>query len=335
MNVSHEVGLSSTEIAWLWSTYINDSMSICLTKHLQQHNKHKDVERLLQTTLELSTKHVKEIRAIFTKEGFPIPKGFSESDVDLTAPALFFDLFSVSFVYGMSRIGLVTYGKIVSQVAREDVRLFFSKCLQSTLELYNASIELMLSKGIYDRPPMIPYPDHIEFIKEKETWISKWMEKKRPLNVIEMSEMFFNIERNYFGLIILTGFIQVAKDERVKQHLIRGKKLAQRQIDFLNVTFINDDLLGTVMVNSEVTTSTVSPFSDRLIMFLISALNAQGIAYIGHALSTSSRVDLVSEYALIIAEIAKFAKDGMDLMVEYEWMEEPPHAPNRKELAGI
>ncbi|MDD9269544.1 DUF3231 family protein [Paenibacillus sp. GCM10023248] len=335
MNVTHEVGLSSTEIAWLWSVYINESMSICLIKHLQKYNGHKDVEVLLQRTMDLSEKHMEEIKNIFSKENFPIPRGFSENDVDLTAPALFFDLFSVSYVYGMSRVGLVTYGKIVSNVAREDVRLFFTKCLQSTLELYNISIELMLHKGIYDRPPMIPYPDHIEFIRNKETFISKWLEKQRPLNVIEISEMFFNIERNYFGLLLLTGLIQVAKDEKVKQHLVKGKQLAQKQIEFLNKTFINDDLLGTIMVNSEVTTSTVSPFSDRLIMFLITTLNTQGAAYIGHALSTSSRVDLVSEYSKLIPEIMKYGKEGMDIMIEYEWLEEPPHAPDRRGLARI
>ncbi len=235
----------------------------------------------------------------------------------------------------MSRLGLVTYAKIVSSVARKDVRLFFTKCLQSTLDLYNRSIELMLHKGIYDRPPMIPYPDHIEFIRNKETFISKWLEKQRPLNVIEISEMFFNIERNYFGLILLTGLIQVAKDEKVKQFLAKGKKLAQEQIEFLNKTFIKDDLLGTIMVNSEVSTSTESPFSDKLIMFLVTALNAQGVAYIGHALSTCSRVDLVSEYSKLIPEILKFGKQGMDLMIEYGWLEEPPHAPNRKELARL
>lgn len=333
MNVTHEVGLSSTEIAWLWSVYINESMSICLTKHLQKCNTHKDVEILLQRTMDLSEKHVAEIKHIFTKENFPVPRGFSDHDVDLTAPALFFDLFSVSYVYGMSRMGLVNYGMIVSSVAREDVRLFFTKCLQSTLELYNSSIELMLHKGIYDRPPMIPYPDHVEFIRNKETFISKWLEKQRPLNVIEISEMFFNIERNYFGLILLTGLIQVARDEKVKQFLVKGKQLAQQQIEFLNKTFIKDDLLGTIMVNSEVTTTTVSPFSDRLIMFLITALNQQGAAYIGHALSISSRVDLIAEYSKLIPEIMKYGKEGMDLMMEYEWMEEPPHAPNRKELA--
>jgi hypothetical protein len=335
MSKEHNVGLSSTEIAGLWTTYINDSLSICISKHFWHHSNNADVKPLLKRSLELSEMHVKEIRNIFEKENFPIPKGFSDEDVNLNAPPLFFDSFPLSYIYGMNRLGLVTYGILTSNVAREDIRFFFSKCLQSTLELYNDSISLQLSQGTYDRPPMIPYPDHVEFIHEKETFLSKWMERKRPLNVLELSEIFFNIERNYFGLIMLAGFIQVVKDEQIQKYLIRGKELAQKQIHFLNHLLIKEDLMGSIMVNSEVTTSTVSPFSDRLIMYLITMLNTQGITFIGHALSISSRVDLSSEYSKLIGEILQYGKDGADIMIDKSWLEEPPHAPNRKELARV
>ncbi|MBT2657920.1 DUF3231 family protein [Bacillus sp. ISL-18] len=333
MNTKHSVGLSSTEIAGLWATYINDSLSICLSKHFLQQSNNEDVKPLIKLTLDLSQKNIEEIKNIFENENFPIPKGFSDEDIDLSAPPLFFDLFPVSYTYGMSRMGLMTYSMLISNVVREDVRSFFSKCLTSTMDLYNTSVNLMLSKGIYDRPTMIPYPDKVEFVKKKEIFLSKWFEKKRPLNVLELSEIFFNIERNYFGLVLLTGFIQVVKDEQIKKFLTKGKDLAQKQIQFLNHTLIKEDLLGTVMVNSEVSTSTVSPFSEKLIMNLVTILNTQAITYIGHALATSARVDLASEYSKLIPEILQYGKEGTDILIEREWMEEPPHAPNRKELA--
>ncbi|WP_100407761.1 DUF3231 family protein [Bacillus solitudinis] len=334
MDTKHTVGLSSTEIAGLWTTYINDSLSICLAKHFLHHSNNEDVKPLIKLTLDLSKTHTEEIKSIFEKENIPIPRGFSDEDLYLSAPPLFFDLFPVSYTYGMSRMGLMNYGMQLSNVAREDIRTFFSKCLTSTLDLYNTSVNLMLSKGIYDRPSMIPYPDKVEFVKEKETFLSKWLEKKRPLNVLEISEMFFNIERNYFGLVLLTGFIQVVKDEQIRKFLTKGKELALRQIEFLNHTLINEDLLGTIMINAEVSTSTSSPFSEKLIMNLVTMLNTQGITYIGHALGTSTRVDLTTEYSKLIPEILQYGKDGTDILIERGWMEEPPHAPNRKELAG-
>ncbi|WP_102275614.1 DUF3231 family protein [Cytobacillus massiliigabonensis] len=333
MNTKHNVGLTSTEIAGLWSTYLNDSLSICLSKHFLQQSNNEDVKPLIELTLDISQKHIDEIKNIFEKEKFPIPNGFSDEDIDLSAPPLFFDLFPVSYVYGMSRIGLMTYSMLISNVAREDIRSFFSQCLTSTLDLYNTSVNLMLSKGIYDRPTMIPYPDKVEFVNKKETFLSKWFEKKRPLNVLELSEIFFNIERNYFALVLLTGFIQVVKDDQIKKLLIKGKELAQKQIHFLNDTLIKEDLLGTIMINSEVSTSKVSPFSEKLIMNLVTILNTQGITYIGHALATSARIDLANEYSKLIPEILQYGKQGTDILIERGWMEEPPHAPNRKELA--
>jgi hypothetical protein len=335
MKATHNTRLSSTEIACLWTVYISDSLSICLTKHLLQHNRTPELRELLDRTLALSQTHTEKISAIFRSEDFPIPQGFTDEDLNPSAPALFTDIFSLSYVYGMGRIGLVTYGNIVSTVARPDIRKFFSQCLQSTTELYNTSVDLMLAKGIYDRPPMIPYPRHVEFLKKKESLISKWLEEKRPLNVVEISEIFFNIERNYFGLILLTGFIQVARNETIKRHLTKGKQLVLKQIQFLNQLLVEDDLLGTIMVNSEVTDSTVTPFSDKLVMFLISTLNSTGLAYIGHALSTSARVDLSTGYARLIPEIMQYGKEGFSIMIDRAWLEQPPLAPDRKAMAKV
>ncbi|PYI55659.1 DUF3231 family protein [Paenibacillus flagellatus] len=335
MKITHEVGLSSTEIAGLWSTYINECMSVCITKHFQQMDNSDDIATLIDRTLRMSLDHLSFIRGVFEAEQFPIPKGFSDEDLHLSAPPLFFDLFPVSYIYGMSRMALLNYSILTSNVARKDIRTFFSNCLKSTLDLYNLSVNLMLAKGIYDRPPMIPYPERIEFIHKKETFLSKWLEKQRPLNVLELSEMFFNIERNYFGLILLTGFIQVVNDDEIKQFLIRGKELTMKQIHYLNDTLVKDDLSGSIMVNSEVSTSTISPFSNRLIMTLVTMLNTQGMTYIGHALGTASRVDLVAQYSKLIPEILDYGKEGMDIMIARKWLEEPPHAPDREKLAHV
>jgi len=31
----------------------------------------------------------------------------------------------------------------------------------------------------------------------------------------------------------------------------------------------------------------------------------------------------------------KYGKEGLDLLIEREWMEEPPHAPDRKSLVEV
>ncbi len=84
----------------------------------------------------------------------------------------------------------------------------------------------------------------------------------------------------------------------------------------------------------EVTNSTVSPFSDKLIVALFHFLNSIDVTLIGHALSLSMRVDLATYYSKVIGEILIYAEKGFNIMVNRQWLEQPPQAPNRKVLKG-
>lgn len=332
---NHLVGLTSAEISGLWSTYISESMSICLTKHMLKYSEEEEIKTLVADSLTLSQTRMNEIQTIFTKENIPIPKGFSDEDVDLSAPSLFFNLFPLSYVYSMNSLSVANFSWVVTAMARDDIRLFFSNCLHTSFELFDKAIRMSMDKGIYDRPAFIPYPKDIEFLTNREPFLSKWFEPQRPLNVLELTEIFFTIERNYFGYILLTGFIQIVNDAEIKKYLMKGKELVKNQITFLNKILMKDDLPQVSMVNTEISTSTISPFSERLILNLVAILNSTSLTYLGHALAATSRVDLTMEYSKLMAEIMLYGKKGMDMLIEKEWFEEPPHAPNRKKLAGL
>ncbi|MEK1829459.1 DUF3231 family protein [Priestia megaterium] len=92
--------------------------------------------------------------------------------------------------------------------------------------------------------------------------------KKRPLNAVELTEIFFNIERNYFSVLLCMGLLQVIKDKEIKNYIKDGMEISKKQINFFNDLLKKEELLGTVPVSMEVTTSTVSPFSDKLIVAL-------------------------------------------------------------------
>jgi Protein of unknown function (DUF3231) len=68
-------------------------------------------------------------------------------------------------------------------------------------------------------------------------------------------------------------------------------------------------------------------------MFHVSALNAAGIGHYGRNFGTSPRHDLGVAFTRLTAEIAAFADDGAKIMIENEWLELPPHAADRNELA--
>ncbi|MBM7585379.1 hypothetical protein JOC86_001921 [Bacillus pakistanensis] len=327
----HNIRLSSPEIGGLWGTYIQEKMTVCLLKYFLHHIKDGEIKTILQKALDISIAHLKQISEIFSEENIPLPHGFSDEDIDLSAPPLFHDPFALSFIYTMSRMGMINHAFVTSNIARHDILDFFTKALNQSSELYQDSTTLMLSKGIYDRPPMISYPKKVEYI-EKQSYINGVIGKKRPLNAVELTEVFFNVERNYFSILLCLGLLQVVKDKEIKGFIKNGKEISEKQIKFFNELLIKEDLLGTVPVSMEVTDSTTSPFSEKLIVALFHFLNSIDITLIGHALSLSMRTDLATHYSKFIGEILIYAKDGFNIMVDRKWLEQPPQAPNRKEL---
>ncbi|WP_066065677.1 DUF3231 family protein [Neobacillus soli] len=331
--VEHKIRLTSSEIGGLWATYLQESMAVCLLTYFLHHNQDEEIKKILQQAYEISEGHVQKIAAIFKDEGIPLPIGFSEKDLDLAAPPLFYDPFGLSFVYSMSRMGMINTSFITVNIARKDVLDFFVTMVQQTSILYQESTLLLLSKGIYDRAPMIPYPKEEEYI-EKLSYLSGFG-KKRPINVAEITELFFNTERNYFSILLCMGLMQVVKDKEIHNYIEEGKKISEKQIRTFNDILMREELLGNISTTLEVTDSTVSPFSDRLVVMLFHSLNTIDITLIGHALSLSMRTDLAAYYQKYIVDILVYSAKGFDLLVDRGWAQLPPHAPDRRDLQKL
>ncbi len=325
------IELSSTEIGGLWSIYMQESMTVCFLQYFLHHLQDGDIVPLAQKSLHVSQGRLERIRAFFDKEHFPIPDGFTDKDIDLSAPPLFHDAFALSFIYMTSRMGMINYAFTSSNNVRLDVLDFFNECLHTTTELFGEAVKLSLEKGLYDRPPKMNYPDRVEYVRHV-AFLDGLTGHKRPLSAIELSEIFFNIERNYFAVLVMLGFAQVMQDKKLRDHILRGKKISEKQIELFNKLLMDEELLGTVTVGMEVTASTSSPFSDKIIMAMINMLNAVDIVLISHALALSMRADLIAHYAKIVGEIMAYAKDTFDLVVDRGWLEQPPLTTNRREL---
>ncbi|MBM7620933.1 hypothetical protein JOC95_002788 [Bacillus tianshenii] len=328
----HNIQLTTPEIAALWTSYIQHSATMCFYKHFLQQLEDSEIAEIVKSALYLEEVYNREIENIFLNEGFPIPDGFTDKDINLSAPPLYTDLFALSYVYRVGQMVLPFYSTTLTKVARKDIVEFYDTCLKNSTKQYKKSLNLMLSKGIYDRPPKIPYPKEVEYMKVEPKLFSSLLGDKRPLNVMELGEIFYAIERNYIGLVMLMGLIQVTKDKEIKDYLIKGKKLAEKQVEIFNKVLKKDEHIGNIPVSMEVTDSMISPFSDRLVLFLITATTSAGIQLLSYALSTSIRRDLSMHYALLIAEIAKYGGEGLDLMIKRGWMEQMPQSLDRSNL---
>ncbi|MCC5802286.1 DUF3231 family protein [Rossellomorea vietnamensis] len=328
-----DIRLTTSEISALWTTYIKSSALNCFYTHFLTYLRDESIISLIEDSLKTNVETMREIEKLCVSEGFPIPSGFTEKDVDTSAPPLYTDIFVLSFVYRGGQVTSSHFTTIVSSVARSDVYDFFERCLTKALSLYKRSLQLMLEKGIYDRPPKINYPKSIEYIDHQPSLLETWLGETRPLNALELSELFFVIERNCIGIILLKGFIQTSRDKEVKEYLKKGKKLSEKQITAFNNVLVKDDAFPTYPVSMEVTDSTIAPFSEKLMLFFISSSNSVGLSTLCHAITMSTRKDLAVHYMLFVTEIMKYGAAGLKLLVERGWMEQPPQQEDRKDLS--
>ena len=89
----------------------------------------------------------------------------------------------------MSRIAMHNYTLILNQIARIDIRDFFSKRINEYIDLFNSSTELQLSKGIAIRAPIIEVPKEVQYIKS-QSFAFDWFGEKRPMLALEITNIY-------------------------------------------------------------------------------------------------------------------------------------------------
>lgn len=326
--------LSATELANLWMNYMGDSLDVYIKKHVLSTVQDNDIRTIFRHAMELSQKHLKVLTEMFNDAQYPVPHGFSDTDVKLDAPSLFSDSFWLHYIHHMAIQGLNSYSLAVTTSTRSDIRKFYGQCITSTLELYNCSRDLLLSKGFLTIPPKIPAPKKPEYV-EKESFFTGFFGERRPLNAIEIDHIYFNLIKSMTIKAALLGFSQVAESKQVREYMTKCVSVAAKHIETFRSVLHQDDLNSPTSFETEVSNSKVPPFSDKLMMFLAVNMFQYAIMYYGSALSASMRTDLVTHYQKAVFDDLGVAKSGADLMIEHQWMEQPPVAPDRKELARI
>lgn len=327
----HHTRLTSAEIASLWGQYINDTMGLCMNTIMLQHIEDLEIRSVFEHAIQLGKEHRKKITDFFTKENFPIPIGFTKEDV-FEAPRLFSDIFCLHYLHEMTIHGLTGYAVSLSSSTRMDIRQYYQECNIETMQLYNQTTDILLSKGKYSRPPNISTPEGVDFIKS-QNFITGWLGERRPLNVIEISSISFNLTKSILAKAILIAFSQVAQSKDVRHFLVKGINIANKHIQENSAKLHEDNLPSPQAWESEVTNSTMSPISDKLIMYHSGFLFQVALAYYGAAMAVSTRADLIAQYSKIITEDFVISKDWMDIMIKHGWLEQPPQADDRAALA--
>lgn len=294
--------LTSAETGKLWATYMGNTMSKCILNYYLKCVEDKYIKRILNNALNLSESFLQTVKNIFIQENFAIPQGFTEDDVNLHAPSLFVDEFYLHYLKYTGKAGLYLYEVAIPLVKREDIRNFFTDALQSTVKLMNDVNIALMEKGALINPPPIPIPEKVDFVK-KESYLSGFFGDVRPLHCLEIAHLYDNLENDITSRAISIGFSQVAKDEEIKQYLLKEIKKSQQHIELCSKKLVNDNLPAPSLMDTLVTTSTVAPFSDKLMLFQKIDLMTMKIRSYASGASLNGRHDIGVMYLRFLMEM--------------------------------
>jgi len=328
----NKLKLTSSEIGTLWGEYVNGTMADTVNRYMFSIIEDKSIKAIFGEAINTFDKQKKQMAAFMKNEGFPVPIGFNEFDLNQGAERLFSDIFCLNYLHIMTLHGMLGHTTSLSVSVRKDLRNFYDSCDKDGKKMYHQTIELMLEMGTFQRDPMF-YPTKGPEFVSSQNFKDGILGKGRRLAATEIISLSFNLKKSIMAKTLSIGFSQVTQSKEVRKFLEDTENTSDGQIQSLSNIMHKDNLPIPRSMETEVTVSTDSPFSDKLMLYHIGFLFQTGQAYQGTGLAAAMRTDLITTYEGIILKNLTVAKKWYNLMVQNKWLEQPPLAPNRVEIA--
>ncbi|MBM7610338.1 hypothetical protein JOD29_003618 [Lysinibacillus composti] len=325
--------LTTAEMGKLWVTYTGNTMATCVLSYYLNNVEDPEIKKVVETALQLADTIVKDVKEILIAENFPVPIGYTDEDVNLGAPRLFSDEFYLWYLKYTGKAGMSIYTIAIPLMTRKDIRELFTKILKSTLDLESMVNQTLMDKGLYIEPPQIPTPEKVEMI-QKQSFLHGFFGDIRPLHAMEITHLYDNIENNIASKALLLGFSQVAKEDKIRKYFIRGKELTNNHIEKSTEKLHESNLPSLKILDHLVSDSTIPPFSDKLMLAHKIEMFSMKIRTAGNGISLNGRRDIAKMYVSMLTDLGLYVEDGFNIMIEHEWMEQPPLAINRDELTS-
>lgn len=331
--LSPDQPFTAIELGKLWAAYLGNSMSNRILSYFLKNVEDEHVKILLENGYNLTVDFMKTIEKFLTNDKAVIPIGFTEEDVNLGAPRLFEDQFYVHYLKYAAKAGLSLYAIAIPLTLREDIREFFIHCSTCTTILLGQINNVLIEKGYIIKAPTIPVPTKVDFI-QKENYLNGFFGDVRELHALKITHLYDNIENNITSKALLIGFSQVAKKDKVRNYFVRGKEITDKEVQRFQDKMHKGNLPFPSQIDHLVTDSTFSPFSDRIMVFHKVDMFAIKIRSFANSMAVNGRRDIGLMYMKSLSEVSLFVEDGANIMIENGWMEQPPKAIDRENLAS-
>lgn len=325
--------LSASEVGTLWLTYQEKTLIMRMLEYFIEKSNEQEAKNLLGGLWQELHYYVMQLEQLFKEQGIVKPVGMTSADVNLEAPPLYDNGFDIMFLRILKEVSMGMYTMNMNMAYNDQVMTIYEGLTSVSQKIYKLSTLYLLEKGILSLPPKVTMPKTVEFIKGKkyQSGLNPFADK-RALNDLELGILHHAIESNNVGLQLITGFAQCAKTPEVKAYFVKGMELCKKQIKTFEEILLDSNVHFSATSGSTVTTSTVPPFSEKLMMHCIYLLN--GFSIVGNSFGTffTFRNDISMKNALIAKDIFFYGQEGMEIKIKHGWFEEPPQMEDR---AGI
>ncbi|AXF56348.1 DUF3231 family protein [Salicibibacter kimchii] len=334
MTTSDHLSISAAELGSLWMGYENKTMNMRFLEHYMEKAENQDAKKILASYYKKERNHVETLTKIFQEEGAALPVGYTEKDVEPGAARLFDEMFDIMHLRLITVINMGLFTVHLSMAYRDDIRKLYQRFTADAQEAYDQTTDFLLKHAAIPRPPYITLPKEVEFAKTKQ-YMSGFnlFSQKRPLNAVEIGHIYQPLEANTIGMTLMAGFAQSAQNKDAAKIFFDGKDLAKQIVTKLSDLLRDSDVHTPSMWAGNATDSTNAPFSDKMMMYQTSVFTNFGMTSNAIGSAFSLRSDLPAKMAKTAADIFNFAKNSGQVIVDNGWLEEPPQAEDRTQLA--
>lgn len=324
------VELTATEISNIWAAYLKITMELRLYEYFSATTEDSEVKNIVDKLLDFAKKNTNDLKSIFNKEQLTIPLGFTAEDVRVDAGKVFSDTFILFICHDITMLSMITYPSAFSDSTRKDIRALFQECIEFVLPIQNEMTELMLSKGVYLKPPQVAM-DHTIDMVDHMNYLNGLFGGSRPVNAAEIANLTRIIHRAQFSKMILVSFGKLAKTKDLRQHFSKGNQALEKVTSTLQEIFDKENIPISASGDFNFYDTKTSPFSDKLMMFFVNTcLGMFCFIMINQAMTSSLRSDIVTKFTDISSEMKRFYGKGLILTITEKWLEQPPQVIDRK-----
>ncbi|WP_251033156.1 DUF3231 family protein, partial [Bacillus sp. ISL-7] len=209
----------------MWGEYVNGTAVDIVNRYMISIIEDESIKAIFKDAIKTFEKQKQQMVAFLENEKFPIPIGFTESDLFKGKPRLFTDIFCLNYLHIMALHGLLGHSTSLAVSVREDLRFFYDSCDNDGKRMYHQTIDLLLEKGSFQRDPLFYPAENPEYVSSQD-FTDGFFGKGRTLAATEIISISFNLKKSIMAKTLAIAFSQVTQTKEGRKFFEYAEKIA-------------------------------------------------------------------------------------------------------------